>query len=590
MLRFRVFLYIRYYLLKEGVALTEFTKYLSLKLDEEKKNLYFIADSTGKRELYSYSLYEQTHKQVTDENENVKNFWFVDDGLLYAVDHNGNEREQLKFVKGNTQIELTNDDDFYNHYGVFLKDHLVFLRNHKDGKDFELMKYTDQSLEVMATFTRPTSIVSKFDDERILLSQSVNNIDKDIYLFNVHTGALDKLPLPVGRFSNYRSLNDESAVFTSDYLEGHLNLYLLNKNTFEFKKLTYFHWDIEKVLVLGDKENVVFELNKNGFSKLFKYNIKDDLLESLDFYRDGVVHSLQNKDDKLYMIFSSMTSPHSIYKYDLMRNTTTKLFGNEALEETIATTYQTYPSFDGLDVPYYLYEHVGENIPTAIHVHGGPESQARPEFNELYYKLYKEGFQVAVPNIRGSTGYSKFYIGLDNQEKRMDAAKDVVELRSHLVNNHHANEDNIFVMGRSYGGFMTLLLITQFPKLWKGAVDIVGISHFTTLLSNTPAWRREQRSYEYGFIGEHDEFMQCIAPLNNSQQIRSPLKIFHSHHDVRVPFSESEQMYEKMKEEDKDVELVAYENEGHQYLYTENQDDMNDRILKFFKDLSNEGN
>ena len=168
----------------------------------------------------------------------------------------------------------------------------------------------------------------------------------------------------------------------------------------------------------------------------------------------------------------------------------------------------------------------------------------------------------------------------------MDAAKDVVALRSHLINYHHADENNIFVMGRSYGGFMTLLLITQFPKLWKGAVDIVGISHFTTLLSNTPPWRREQRSYEYGFIGEHDEFMQCIAPLNNSQQIRSPLRIFHSHHDVRVPFSESEQMYEKMKEEDKDVELVAYENEGHQYLYTENQDDMNERILKFFKDLS----
>lgn len=220
-------------------------------------------------------------------------------------------------------------------------------------------------------------------------------------------------------------------------------------------------------------------------------------------------------------------------------------------------------------------------------MHGGPESQARPEFNELYYKLYKEGYQIAVPNIRGSTGYSKFYIGLDNQEKRIDAARDVVRLREHLINNHQSDKDNIFIMGRSYGGFMTLLLITQFPKLWKGAVDIVGISHFTTLLSNTPAWRREQRSYEYGFIGEHDEFMQCIAPLNNTQRIRCPLRIFHSHNDVRVPYSESVQMYEKMKEENKDVELTAYENEGHQYLYTENQDDMNTKIIEFFNEQKN---
>lgn len=375
-------------------------------------------------------------------------------------------------------------------------------------------------------------------------------------------------------------------MFTSDYLEGHLNLYKLNKDTFEFKKLTYFKWDIQKVLVLEDKNTVIFEVNKKGFSKLFKYNVQDDLLETLDFFSEGVVHSLVNSGDTLYALYSDMSTPHAIYEFNLTDSSTEKLFGNDKIDTVINTVYSTYPSFDGLDVPYYLYQQ-STQAPTAIHVHGGPESQARPEFNELYYKLYKEGYQIAVPNIRGSTGYSKFYIGLDNQEKRIDAARDVVRLREHLINNHQSDKDNIFIMGRSYGGFMTLLLITQFPKLWKGAVDIVGISHFTTLLSNTPAWRREQRSYEYGFIGEHDEFMQCIAPLNNTQRIRCPLRIFHSHNDVRVPYSESVQMYEKMKEENKDVELTAYENEGHQYLYTENQDDMNTKVIEFFNEQIN---
>src|SRR5699024_59022 len=332
------------------------------------------------------------------------------------------------------------------------------------------------------------------------------------------------------------------------------------------------------------KNTVIFEVNKQGFSKLFKYNVQDDLLESLDFYSRGVIHSLVNSNDKLYVLYSGMVTPHAVYEFDLTKTSTVKLFGNEDIDIEIQTMHATYPSFDGLDVPYYLYEQKGSQRGTAIHVHGGPESQARPEFNELYYKLYKEGYQIAVPNIRGSTGYSKFYIGLDNQEKRMDAAKDVVSLRSHLCAVHDANPENIFIMGRSYGGFMTLLLITQFPKLWRAAVDIVGISQFTTILSNTPAWRRDNRSYEYGFIGKHDEFMQCIAPLNNAHRVRSPLKIFHSHHDVTVPFSESTQMYEKMKEVHKDVELIVYENEGHQYLYTENQDDMNARIVKFFKE------
>ena len=563
--------------------MTEFTKYLSLKLDKSEENLYVISDETGKRELHSYNLKDKSYVKVTNEQENVKNYWFTDGGLLTATDLNGNEREQLTYTNKEEKVQLTADDDYYHHYGVYMNGDFIFLRNHKEGKIFELINYSDRQQKVLSSFEEPSSIIGKFDNNHILMSQAVNNLDKKIFLFNVKTGELTDTELPSGRFGNYRSLNDAEALFTSDYLEGHLNLYKLNKETFEFKKLTYFKWDIQKVIVLEDKNNIVFEVNKKGFSKLFKYDVRNDLLETLDFSSCGVVHSLANSQDKLYVLYSDMATPHAVYEFDLTVSSTEKLFGNEEIDTQINTTYSTYPSFDGLDVPYYLYQQ-NDKAPTAIHVHGGPESQARPEFNELYYKLYKEGYQIAVPNIRGSTGYSKFYIGLDNQEKRMDAAKDVVELRQHLINKHQADKDNIFIMGRSYGGFMTLLLITQFPKLWKGAVDIVGISHFTTLLSNTPAWRREQRSYEYGFIGEHDEFMQCIAPLNNTQRIRCPLKIFHSHNDVRVPYSESVQMYERMKEEKKDVELTAYENEGHQYLYTQNQDDMNTKIIKFFNE------
>lgn len=562
--------------------MTEFTKYLSLKLDSSKENLYVISDETGKRELHSYNLADDKQVKVTAEQENVKNYWFEADGLLIATDYNGNEREQLTHHAGNKTEKLTDDDAYYHHYGVYLNGAFIYLRNQKNGKTFDLIAGKD----VIHTFDGHVSIISKFDDSRLLMSSAVNNIDKRLFLFDLKTKTAADIDFPAGRFGNYRSISDTEALFTSDYLEGHLNLYQLNKETFEFKKLTYFKWDIEKLVVLEDKNTVIFSVNKNGFSNLFKYKVQDDLLESIDFYSKGVVHSLVNAHDKLYVLYSDMTTPHAVYEFDLTRNSTVKLFGNKAIDEEIKTIYATFPSFDGLDIPYYLYEQSGDATPTAIHVHGGPESQARPEFNELYYKLYKEGYQIAVPNIRGSTGYSKFYIGLDNQERRMDAAKDVVTLREHLIEHHNAAADNIFIMGRSYGGFMTLLLITQFPKLWKGAVDIVGISHFTTLLSNTPAWRREQRSHEYGFIGKNDEFMQSIAPLNNSQRIRTPLRIFHSHHDVRVPFSESVQMYDKMKAENKDVELTAYENEGHQYLYTDNQDDMNTKLISFFNGLA----
>ena len=235
-----------------------------------------------------------------------------------------------------------------------------------------------------------------------------------------------------------------------------------------------------------------------------------------------------------------MAEPHHFYRYDMIEGSLEKLFGNPPVNTEVSLSIDTYVSFDDLDVPYYLYEHPGEKVKTVINIHGGPESQARPEFNELYYKLYMDGWQVAVPNIRGSTGYHKFYIGLDDKERRLDAVRDVVCLRRHLIDSQGAADENIFIMGRSYGGFITLLSITQYPDLWKGAVDIVGISDLRTLLKNTSKWRRELRSHEYGFIGEHDKFMKAIAPLENAGSIVAPLRIFHSKNDVRVPYTESE--------------------------------------------------
>src|SRR5699024_6878655 len=378
---------------------TEFTKYLSLKLDKREENLYVISDETGKRELYSYNLKDKSYVKVTNEQENVKNYWFTDVGLLTATDLNGNEREQLTYTNKEEKVQLTADDDYYHHYGVYMNGDFIFLRNHKEGKIFELINYSDRQQKVLSSFEEPSSIIGKFDDNHILMSQAVNNLDKKIFLFNVKTGELTDTELPSGRFGNYRSLNDAEALFTRDYLEGHLYLYKLNKETFEFKKMTYFKWEIQKVIVFEEKHNIVLEVNKNKifyeynkkiFTKLFKYDDRNDLLETLDFSSCVLLHSLANSQDKLYVLYSDMTTPHAVYEFDLTVSSTEKLFGNEESDTQINTTYSTYPSFDGLDVPYYLYQQ-NDKAPTAIHVHGGPESQARPEFNELYYKLYKEG-------------------------------------------------------------------------------------------------------------------------------------------------------------------------------------------------------
>lgn len=563
--------------------MAEFIKYLNMKLKDD--HLYYISDETGKRELHKYNLDDGSSEQLTDEQQNVKKYWFINNQLMISTDFNGNEREQLKLPDKN--IKLTDSENHYHYYGTTIKDSIVFLRNHQDKGDFELCLSTlDGEIQLLETFDRPTKILSKYDDDRLLISQDTTNINQRLYMYDMSKEKATELPFPEGRFKNYNSIDANRAIFISDYDNGYLNLYSLNKNTWTYDRITDFKWNMEHFLLSADKNTAYLTLNENGFSRVYKYDMNEDILTRMDLPFEGVIHSFKKDKNYLYFLYSSMTEPRHFYRYDLTGGSLEKLFGNKPVETAMTVSANTYVSFDDLDVPYYLYEQKGSDVKTVINIHGGPESQARPEFNELYYKLYKEGYQVAVPNIRGSTGYHKFYIGLDDQEKRLDAVEDIICLRKHLTDVRGADDERMFIMGRSYGGFMTLLSITQYPALWKGAVDIVGVSHLKTLLKNTSKWRRELRSFEYGFIGVHDKFMNTISPLLNSDKIQVPLRIFHSRHDVRVPYTESEQMYNRMKRQNKDVEFVAYENEGHQFLHTENIDDMNEDIIKFLNNLS----
>ena len=561
----------------------EFVKYLNMKFKDN--HLYFISDQTGKRELHKYHLGDGSIQQVTDERQNVKKYWFAEDQLMISTDFNGNEREQFKLADKN--IPLTDAPDYYHYYGTTINDKIIYLRNHQDKGDFELCSSTfDGEIQLLETFDKPVKILSRYDDDKLLISQDVTNINQRLYLYDMEKNEIIELPFPEGRFKNYNSIDEKRAVFISDYTNGYLNLYSLDKNTWSYERITDFEWNIEHFILSSDKNTAYLTLNENGFSQVYEYDIKEGISTKKDLPFKGVIHSFKKSQNYLYFLYSGMAEPHHFYRYDLDGGSLEKLFGNRSLDTEISVSSNTYVSFDDLDIPFYLYEQQSSDVKTVIHIHGGPESQARPEFNELYYKLYKEGYQIAVPNIRGSTGYHKFYIGLDDKEKRLDAVRDVVHLRKHLIDVHMADGRRIFIMGRSYGGFITLLSISHYPELWKGAVDIVGISHLITLLRNTSKWRRELRSHEYGFIGEHDKFMREIAPLGNTRAIQTPLRIFHSKNDVRVPYTESEQMYEKMKRQGKDAELVVYENEGHQYLHTENIDDMNAEIIKFFNDLS----
>jgi dipeptidyl aminopeptidase/acylaminoacyl peptidase len=195
-------------------------------------------------------------------------------------------------------------------------------------------------------------------------------------------------------------------------------------------------------------------------------------------------------------------------------------------------------------------------------VHGGPEAQAKQNFNTYVQALAAAGHTVLVPNVRGSAGYGKSWYSADDKHRRLDSVADLAALHAYLPK-LGIDQDRAALWGGSYGGYMVLAGLAFQPELWAAGVDIVGIASFVTFLENTSAYRRAYREREYGTLADDREFLISVSPLTKVADIRAPLFLIHGANDPRVPLSEAEQIYAALTGRGRECELLVYADEGH---------------------------
>ncbi len=210
-----------------------------------------------------------------------------------------------------------------------------------------------------------------------------------------------------------------------------------------------------------------------------------------------------------------------------------------------------------------------------INLHGGPESQARIGFaGRNNYLLQDLGIAILQPNVRGSSGYGKTFLALDNGRLREDSVKDVGALLDWIATQPDLDAQRVVVAGGSYGGYLSLAVASLFADRIAGAIDVVGISNFVSFLENTESYRRDLRRVEYG--DERDpamrEFLQRISPLNQAERITRPLLVVHGRQDPRVPYTEAEQIVARVRAQGTPVWYVLADNEGHGFARKENAD------------------
>ena len=240
-------------------------------------------------------------------------------------------------------------------------------------------------------------------------------------------------------------------------------------------------------------------------------------------------------------------------------------------------------SADGVTVPLQLYRPdstAGAAPPVVVLLHGGPEGQSQPAFSPVVQALVARGYAVAVPDIRGSTGYGKRYYGLDDTTRRLDTLLDLAAVHAWLPG-AGLDGSRAALWGTSYGGYLVLAGCAFQPELWAAGVDIVGISDLVTFLERTAGYRRAHREREYGALATDREFLAAASPLRRADAIRAPLFVVHGAKDPRVPLGEAEQLVTAVRSRGVPCELLVYDDEGHGLSRLANRLDAHPRAIAF---------
>jgi dipeptidyl aminopeptidase/acylaminoacyl peptidase len=287
--------------------------------------------------------------------------------------------------------------------------------------------------------------------------------------------------------------------------------------------------------------------------------------------------SVRWADDGSRFVLAAMTptDPGSILSVDAHTGAVTQLVDGRAAvpaelrDRLVAPTVHRIPTPDGEEVPCFRFAAAQAGSAGAalagssvIHIHGGPESEAPQMFSAVWQSLALAGFEVLVPNVRGSAGYGKRWVSLDDLELRLDSVADLAAIHDWLPS-IGLDPSRSALWGGSYGGYMVLAGIALQPGLWAAGVDIVGISSLVTFLENTSAYRRAYREREYGWLDRDRDFLEKASPLTYLDDMAAPLFVIHGANDPRVPLSEAKQIKAALDGKGVDCELRVYDDEGH---------------------------
>ena len=511
-------------------------------------------------------------------------------GFVYLKDTGGSEFYQMFFYDNATADSMLLSDGKSRYMGVSWSPSgqwLGYSTTERNGMDWDLHAQDLRGRRMVLQEGEGTgwSIEDWSNDEsRVLLSQYISVNESRIYELDVSTRERRRLlPDVTAAFGGVRYGQGQSVYFTSDMNGEFRRLHRLDLDSGAIHVLTEdASWDVESFAVSRDRERIAYVVNEDGFSRLFARSLSDGGFIALPPLPRGIVSGLRFHPDgnRLGFTLRSATTPSDVFSVDfrtrLLRRWTSSELGGIDTSRLVEPELVRYPTFDGRSIPAFVYRPRGTGPhPVIVSIHGGPESQSRPSFSSTtQYYVNELGVAVIYPNVRGSRGYGKTWLKLDNGRLREDSVRDIGALLDWIAAVPDLDADRVAVTGGSYGGYMVLASVVHYGDRLRAGIERVGISNFVTFLENTQPYRRDLRRVEYGDERDPDmrAFLTSISPLTQVDKIATPLLISQGLNDPRVPATESEQIVAALKKSDIPVWYVLAKDEGHGFRKKTNRD------------------
>jgi len=566
-------------------------------------SLVYLNGATGEAQAWRVDGPMSWQRQVTfgDEPVSFASASPERDELVYGRDEGGNERTQLFRVgaSGEDEVTLTDEPDAKHRWGGWSHDgdRFAFASNRRDRRVFDVYaqgRDEDDAALVCETDGWFSVVGWTPDDETLVAREARSNFDHDVHVVDSDGGELERVT-DADRETRYRSISpspDGDALYlVTD--EGTDTLYLgrLDLSTGDVEKVVDGEGaNVSGVSVDDETGCVVYGRNVDGYTELHTARIEDDGLVGYPTpdLPDGVVGgtSFGPDGDRFAVTVTSRERNADVYVVEFETGEATRWTDATTAgiprETFVSPDAVRYDSFDGLSVPALCTtpRDAEPPYPVIVDIHGGPESQRRPSFSGLRQYYLSAGYALFEPNVRGSTGYGRGYTTLDDRRNRMDSIRDIGAALDYLDEREDTDEDRVAAYGGSYGGFVVLAALAEYPERWAAGVDVVGIANFVTFLENTGEWRRELREAEYGSLDEDRGFLERVSPVNNADGIRAPLLVMHGANDPRVPVEEAEQIADVVGE-NAPVEKLIFEDEGHGFSKRENRIEAYTRTVEF---------